>query len=58
MRLAAPLGLVWWNFRHAVDGAIDVLPGVRETAGQKLLAWNPGLRHAGLHVGRQREERG
>ena len=57
-RLAAPLGLAWWTFRHPLDLAIDVLPGVRELAGQRLLAWNPRLRHAGLHVVRQREDRG
>jgi uncharacterized protein (DUF58 family) len=57
-RLEAPLGLAWGSFRHAIDGAIDVLPGVREIAGQRLLAWNPRMRHAGLHAVRQREDRG
>lgn len=58
LRLAAPLGLARLGFRHALESAIDVLPGVRETAGQRLLGWNPRMRHAGLHAVRQREDRG
>ncbi len=54
LRLAGPLGLSWWSWRHALDAVVEVVPGLREVREQRLLAWHQHQRMPGRRTMRRR----